>query len=706
MFLFFRGAVCYFHCAMSARVSLEAAPRRRLALVAGLVLALALGYRLAFFGVSARQIPVASDEAIMLLQAKGILENTVAPSFQAKQEPRGVLGRFPLLMMAQPYLFPIEAYLMAPIYRLLPSGAVGARLPALLMGLATVWMGLLILRRDGSWRATWPGALLLLFPSAYLLILQVAFALPGYPAFMLFSLLAIWLAFKARDAVGGGIGWAAGAGLIGGLVTSTSLLALPALISAGAVILLFHDWRKTLWRLPVFGATAALGLAPYFLAKLLYPGAHAAVSGTQSLARVAGAIWSPLLTFTLPATLGVGCPRFPDTKETIRLIPGLETPLAVLWLVLMLVAAVVCLAEFGRRLFKARRLAVEPLDVFVALCGMGLMLFILNPRSHAHTYRYLLYLALALPFIVGFLYAAAGRRARRVLGALAISLAVLNLGTATAVMRAWSRSGFAREIKLFDLRPAIAYLDERGIHHCYATYFDSYRMNYATDERILCSQSYNERFPGWPLPYKAAVDAATNVACVSADGFRFKPDDVERSLRRMGLDFHKERHGDYTIFTDFSRTGGVAEARMEPARLRFASGGAARGLDALADGRYDRWWRQGRAQAAGDWIEVELGRTAAVCRVALFYDGYPFDRAPALDLMGRMSGRWQPLAVGVKQDTDEFAFINGHPVWGHTLQTIRFEPTLTDALKIQIAVPAPGRDWTIGEVEVFERVGD
>ena len=51
---------------------------------------------------------------------------------------------------------------------------------------------------------------------------------------------------------------------------------------------------------------------------------------------------------------------------------------------------------------------------------------------------------------------------------------------------------------------------------------------------------------------------------------------------------------------------------------------------------------------------------------------------------------------------DAFKIVNGHPVCGNEMQTIRFEPVDTDAIRIQIAQADGSRAWTIGEIEIYE----
>jgi len=91
---------------------------------------LALWFRIALFSAGCANMPATDDECIIALQAKQISR-----------------GEFSLLMLAQPYLFPLEAYLMAPVVNLLPHTAFGVRVMAFGFGLISLFLGWCVFRR-------------------------------------------------------------------------------------------------------------------------------------------------------------------------------------------------------------------------------------------------------------------------------------------------------------------------------------------------------------------------------------------------------------------------------------------------------------------------------------------------------------------------------------------------------------------------------
>lgn len=649
------------------------------------VVALGIALRAGFFGISLAHIPPSSDESISALQAGQI----------ARGE------EFPLLMMAQPYLFPIEAYLAAPLARALPHTALGARLVPALLCLLALGIGLRLLRRWGGWRETWPGLLLLLFPSTYLLTLQSAYFLPGYASLMLFSLLALFLAELRPATARGQVLAAAGAGLIGGLACSGTLLAAPFAAGAAAVAAFGASWRETLRRMVACGAAFAAGTIPYHLAKRLLPGAHAAVSDARSFGEALKWLWEPGLTYTLPSAMGIRAPNFPDNPDAVCLLPSAVKLFAPLWLALMIAATIACAWRLIRRCIRERRLTIETADAFVAAAWACLVLYLLSKRGMSHAFRYLVPGVLAFPFIVAFLYRISGRAARVALGAVAAALALLNVATAAALMQRWSAPRFAaNEASLYDIRPVLEFLRSSGLRTGYASYHLAYRLTYVSNGEFLCAQYYNERFFGWPLPYKEAVDRDPAAAYVLAPRFAEKPEPFAQSLAAGGVRCRRDACGDLTVFSGFTQELAVAEERIPAADLRIETTLNPAAAPLLLDGVYGSRWRNGQSQATGMAVTVVLPAPATLTRVTLYYNGYPYDRAQALRVLAAEGDSWKSVAVAPSA-LDDFVFRNGHPVMGDQCQTIRFAPVQADRLRLQIEEVAPGRDWAVGEIELF-----
>jgi hypothetical protein len=367
----------------------------------------------------------------------------------------------------------------------------------------------------------------------------------------------------------------------------------------------------------------------------------------------------------------------------------------------MLAAAVLCAAVALRRWVRERWPSVSTADAVVAAAALAVALSVVSRRSGAYNYRYLLVAAWAFPFVLALLYRHVGRALRVALGALAAGLVALQAASSGALIADWASGRFAAdEAMLGDVRPAIGHLQSRGTRHAYASYHVAYRITYSSRERIFCSQLFNERFFGWPLPYKDAVDAATNVAVVLTPRFHVWPAEFEDDLAAMGVTARKTQCGEYAVYTDFSFPA-RDEYPVDPRLLRVETCQWPQEAARMADG--DAWtrWRSHGTQVTGMWVQVTLPAAMPLNRLSVYYTGYIRDRARALAVRVRTADGWQSVTDRWEHVFDRFELIHGHPVMGHQLQTLRFEPVKADALRLEIVEPEEGRDWTLGEIALW-----
>lgn len=671
-------------------------------LFAALFMAVLL-WRALFFSVSVSHIHVSGDESIMGLQAIGLTQAADNPLFQTKQHPPGLFGRFPLLFMAQPYLFPVESYFSALFIRFLPNNAFGLRLLPACMGLMTSLISLLLLRRWG--RAAGSiyllPAMLIVFPSPYVLMLQSAYMLPSYPTFMLLSLLACWLADKNRTNLTLNPTYPLLAGLCMGLASSNTLLAMPVLASLGVLVGLGANWRKALLGIPCYATGAGVGLLPFYIAKQLYPGAHAAVSTLIPLKDAITRLWSPAVNFTLPTVLGIRSTLMPDTLETVGFLPPTILPAAaILWFLFMLIVTAICVVRFVQRLIKNKWPDIHLADVFMGLSWVYLFLFVMSTRFGSHEFRYLLPIALFFPFLFGWLYFNCQHIGKRILLLSGILLLLIQLGTSACLLHAWTRPTF--DGYFTDTRPAIDFLQEQGIERCYSSYFDAYSINYLSNEKVICAQPYNERFFGWPYPYVDLVDRATNVAYVLGPSHRFQRDDFEQDLQNRAITYTLTERGKCRIYTNFKQPTTPTGRALPADSIHVETSHWPQEAQTLSDGILTHQWRSHTAQTIGMSITLKLNQTVELERIRFYYNGYPHDHAQAISIT--LYEDEYPVAnyPDIAFELSGFDFVNGHPVYGFQVQDIDLKPTRADQVVIELTKVNEHRDWTIGEIELYE----
>ena len=648
------------------------------------LLAVALAVRLLFFGISLKALPASADEAHGVLTAKNISR-----------------GELPLLITGSPYQFPIESYLLNPLVHFLPRNAFGARYIAVLTGLISLIGFLLICRRLPSFRRSWPCFLLLLFPSAYWLLWQVAYIPTNYnPALMLSVfglLLALWTRIKTRHQTG--LFFLSGTLL--GLAFCGIMLMLPVLLMVGAFIFFGEGWKKGFKGIIFFIMGLTIGLMPYYFAGWLIPGANQAVSGSYPWPEALKRAW-PLLQTNLPVAMGVTPCLYPDFKATLTLIPGIALPFTIIYLLVLGTVTAARGFHHLKELPKKKWLTLNGVDVFLGISWLCLLFFTLSRRSHMHTYRYLLPLVWSFPFLTGYLYAISSRRIRVAIGAGAVILALFNLTTGIELMRTWSRPGFAStQADMPDLRPAIKCLDRLGINRTYATMWVAPRIAYETDERILCTQPYNLRFYGWPILYKEEVDASKKVAYVLTHSDRFTADRFEDDLKAMEVTGRRQTCGEFLIYTDFKTTQEPPGHPVPKDQLSIRTSQNNPEAHFLKDGQKTRRWGSHHPQEKGMWIEIDLSSRTMLRGVGLYYNQYAHDMAPSLKVLARKDNTWISLLPPVPGKLDRFAFLNDHPVYGDKMQTIRFSVVQTDALRLEIVDPNHKQDWSLVEVELY-----
>lgn len=649
-------------------------------LVAGLVLGaavgLALAIRLALFGAGCAHMPVTDDECLTVLQAKQIAR-----------------GELPLLLMAQPYMFPLEAYMMAPLVDHLPRTPAGARAMAFGLGLVSLLLGWLVLRRWGRLADTWPGLVLLLFGSPYLLMMQYGIALPGYPSLIFLSSVLIWLACTDPEAAWKARGRAVLIGLLGGLACSVTMLALPVLIMAATMVGWHRNGRTARWTFPLACAGTIVGLIPHMLARASLRDPSGDILRLDSWRDALDGLVSPTLEVTLPAVLGMGCPVVPGGPTRVASVPALDLAFGVLGLVFLAAVTLRALATGWQRWREERWPSLDAGLVLAGTAWICLIMFLFSSRSSVHAYRYLTLMAWAWPFLAGYLYYHSGRVGRRVAAVLTILLVVANLQNGWGLLQRWNAPSFTAQLKAHDLTPVVRYLDERGIRYAYSVYADAYRLTFATDERITCAQLYNERFPCWPLPYKTEVDQVTNVAYVLSSDSGFTSEIFENDMASAKVTCRAQVCGAYKVYTDFvSSLGDEKSVRVSTADASHSPEDAAFRINTP-----DVFWRtEGFTQQTGMWVSVEWEESQQIGRLLVNHGAFVQDHPHTVNVYYRLGEGWTRWLDPIPCLSTPFTFRNGHPVYGGAVTRVDLPSAVTTrGIKLEIVEPRLGRAWTI-----------
>jgi hypothetical protein len=209
----------------------------------------------------------------------------------------------------------------------------------------------------------------------------------------------------------------------------------------------------------------------------------------------------PRLHLPVAGLLGTHVPLVADDPEGLVIMPPLLAAAVVLGYGLALVLA-------------ARRLRASPAAALLALCAaLAVLAFPFPLRAGPYGVRFLSLVWLPLAALVGrvAVFTESPRRTALV----TLGFMALNLLGGTRLLAAWRSADRTQPpFLLVDLGPAQRLLDAHAIGHAYASYGPAWRLTWATRERIVATQPWNERFLHYPLPYLDEVRFAKDTAWV------------------------------------------------------------------------------------------------------------------------------------------------------------------------------------------------
>ena len=389
----------------------------------------------------------------------------------------------------------------------------------------------------------------------------------------------------------------------------------------------------------------------------------------------------PILHLPLRALLGARTPLVPDTGDEVALPVWAQALVLGAWTAALAAAAV----------------RVRPRRNVVLLLAVALLVvsvFPLPTRSDATTARFLTPALLPLAAL-----AAAGivavARSRLQSFVVVSALALANLALGARLLQAWKTipGGLAPDCM------AVARALEAGdVRRAYASYNTAYCMTYESARRLVASQPWNERFPGYPLPFLDEVRFAIRPAWVLWPGFDFDlppPERFSAHLAEAGGEARRIEVGGAVVYLDFVPP-------YPPAVHALGSGGAAGDGDpATATTEPPRGATAFRLAAPVPLAAVTLASGAGEralpdsFELEVSDDGERFERV------------WRRRA---RRERTKLVWLNGHPQYpfddrmasiglgGRTVVALRVTPLGEDAAPWSIAEvllhpPGPAGPW-------------
>lgn len=656
-------------------------------IVVTLILA-ALLLHFLFSWVSLDNLPATSDEAAAVLQAKMIAR-----------------GDFPLLFIGQPYQFPIESYLMAPVVKWVPRNSFGARYQMLILGLLSMAGFLLIIRNAFPQGGRWPAAVLVLFPSAYFLMLTSAYAPPQYSISLTLCWLGIYLVLKIRQSQDSYI-LPVLTGLISGLAFSNHLLTVTVSAGVFALILFGGSARHALYGVILFTLGFLIGAVPYLLAIICVPGAYENLPNPVNIFQTLHRLIDLVFIKTFPGAMGFSPPLFPDFATHLEEAGWLQIFFAGGYLIMTGLLLIQRVDNFVRQGAARHWPLLKLVDLGLVTTFLSFILFAYH-NVGVGQYRYLLPAVWCFPFLVGYAYISLDNIGRWFVGILTVCLVFINISTSIAMINEWQKPGLIEKVSDTPrLGGLLKVLDEQDIQHCYASFWLAYRITFATDEKIICSLPFNERFPNWPIPYKHEVDASPDAVYVLTQTFsaRLTALNFLRHLRENGVTKNRVKVGPFLIYSGFDYPAAPDVSILAPGRFVLHSSKSAEDLEGLKDGDLTTTWSYPEVQQNGQWLQLDFSASQTVSSLTIFHLPGKSGSAESIRVLGLEKNKanegWQIIANNVHSSFQHFRFVNRHPVYGGLPQTIRFEPVQLTSMRIKIVKPKTHVHWRLAEIEV------
>ncbi|MBA4386881.1 MAG: hypothetical protein C0404_02805 [Verrucomicrobia bacterium] len=650
---------------------------------------LAVLFRVWLFVIALIHLPLSAEEAWPGLMASHILK-----------------GATPAIYWGQPYLGTALSYVHAPIIAIFGATTFGIRLLDLAAAMVFVVVSYFLAKKIYGRETGVITVALLAIPAPYLAMSGALVPPDNYLSLITAGSLCLLL--LADLTVGEQPAQKPWKFALLGLILGIAFWVHLIMVSYIAVVLLFLFLRDKLffirrgfWLMLTSFFIGSLPLWSYNFTNEF--ATFADVGKTAHMNKfIATAMTLPEM--TLQFILGTKVMLYADNSNHEAL------PFAVSLVVWLLLGGLLLIVIVSRRrhvspLFRLSLKGADGTGILVVFMLVVLLTFCKSARSNWDSPRYILPLMSAFPVLV----ACGLVRIRERTQAGFVALLVLLIGA-----QAWGNALLVGKwqdpevvsfvLDLPDTRDLVGFLEKQNIRHTYTHYWFSYRLNYETGEKLVCTQPYNERFMGREVRLADEVAAADRVAYILHKRIGPDPDYFEWLLKNAGGKFRRRQLGIFTVFYDFVPPYGKVELKELPHdSWKITASHNAADLGNVLDSKHDTAWSTDGAQTEGMWLQVDLGATQSVAMVRYSpgkgASDYP--RGYKVEVSPDGSG-WKKVFSG--SEVGESLFWSGsHPRYVIACDYYGAAFPLVDARFVRMAITEGHRSdrWSIAQLRIF-----
>lgn len=367
---------------------------------------------------------------------------------------------------------------------------------------------------------------------------------------------------------------------------------------------------------------------------------------------------------------------------------------------------IVIIAHFRGMLswLRWRAIGTDGTAILLSLAVLILYFFCRSERSSWDSVRFMLPIMSALPILLACGLEQVKKWNRYIFVFLLIIVISAQAWGNFLLYREWSDPEIVgRKLELPDTAGLHRFLREHNIRYAYAHYWISYRIIFESQEKLICAEPFNERFPGRPVQYLDEVHAASNVAFITHSTLSFVPN-FESHLLALGGTYHKTSVGAFTVFYDVVPPYGKNTLReIKRDGWRFTADQRPDLLNLLTDDNPKTRWETGKPQKAGEQITIDMNRVEKICKMRFNLADVESDTPNGYSLEVSLDGKEWKKVYESGAVAEGFFWENDQP-WmyvGNNFFTAAFAPIECKYIRMTLATGHPRYWWSIGELQIF-----
>jgi hypothetical protein len=291
---------------------------------------------------------------------------------------------------------------------------------------------------------------------------------------------------------------------------------------------------------------------------------------------------------------------------------------------------------------------------------------------------------------------------------LLITVFIISFHVITGVILAkgWADPVFVEEkLDLPEKSNLISFLREKGLNRGYMHYWLSYPVVFLTDEDIIMTPAYDERFGRYRPPYLAEAESSEKVCFIFHPASGLSADWFRGRIKKSGGGFMEESIDKFTVFYGFRAPFKANLKKISGPGLKFSASHNSEKLMALRDSDEASRWGSASPQRPGMFVEAELPGPRRVAGVDMSFGKWGHDYPRGVEVLVRPNGGDWVKVCSVPE-------LGGSIYWDELLNPrifvsgesyrILFAPVRAEAVKIVQTGSHEIFDWSMAELGILE----